>query len=107
MARFKALYADPRGVNDEKYLVYYAAARSSSSSGFGVHRHRRKDGFDIAGDARVLPIPDVFEGEGDTAFIKEAQRVLRPGGFLLIVPLELAGEYSIETHRCFAPFSSK
>lgn len=63
-------------------------------------------GNQIGGSAAELPLPDVsvdamtlhcsfehFEGNADTGFVKEAGRVLRPGGKVCIVPLYL-GEYA-------------
>lgn len=85
---------------------------------FGIEAFRQdlyylansKDAYDVSGDACSLPFPDNyfthmslfnsfehFEDDRDTAFIIEAQRVLRPGGRLLLMPLEIGLEYSIET----------
>lgn len=38
-----------------------------------------------------------FEGEHDTGFVREAARVLRPGGRLCIVPLFMFTRYAIQT----------
>lgn len=70
----------------------------------GVH------GRHIGGSASQLPLPDGFadamvshnafehfEGNADTAFIREAARVLKPGGRLCIVPLFLFTEHAIQT----------
>jgi len=35
-----------------------------------------------------------FEGRSDIKFFKEAQRLLRPGGKLLVVPLFIGDTYS-------------
>jgi len=64
----------------------------------------------IGGDASHMPVPDGFatkmalhcsfehfEGNSDIEFIKEAGRVLAPGGKLCIIPLYLSDEYFILT----------
>ncbi|RJR19816.1 MAG: hypothetical protein C4582_09895 [Desulfobacteraceae bacterium] len=64
----------------------------------------------IGGDAGNMPVPsrfatklglhcslEHFEADSDIAFIKEAGRVLRPGGRVCIVPLYLAEFYAIQT----------
>jgi SAM-dependent methyltransferase len=69
----------------------------------GVH------GEDVGCDATKLPFPDGalskialfnsfehFEGDNDSLMIKEARRVLRPGGKLCIVPLYIADKYFVE-----------
>lgn len=63
-------------------------------------------GRQIGGDAAALPIPDAFadamalhcsfehfEGPSDTGFIREAGRVLKPGGRCAILPLYLCQDY--------------
>jgi len=70
----------------------------------GIHGHR------IGGDASSMPIPDGFatkmsmhcsfehfEGDSDSRFIREAGRVLGPGGKLCIVPFYLRNRYVIQT----------
>jgi SAM-dependent methyltransferase len=67
-------------------------------------------GMVIGGNAAALPVPDEFadhmalhcsyehfENESDIEFIKEANRVLKPGGKLCIVPLYMYTEYAIQT----------
>jgi len=64
---------------------------------------------DIGGDACKLPLKDEtvskislhnsfehFEGDSDILFIQEAQRVLKVGGKLLIVPLFFEDHYRVE-----------
>jgi SAM-dependent methyltransferase len=64
----------------------------------------------IRGDAARMPVKDGFatkmglhcsfehfEGQRDIEFVREAGRVLRPGGALCVVPLYLAEEYAIQT----------
>ena len=68
-------------------------------------------GRTMGGDAASMPIPDGFadhlvlhcsfehfEGDSDSRFIREASRVLRPGGKLCILPLYTSSEYAIQTH---------
>lgn len=63
----------------------------------------------LAGDAAEMPVGDGFatkmalhcsfehfEGDSDTRFIKEAQRVLRSGGRLCIVPLYLNDQHAVQ-----------
>ena len=65
----------------------------------------------IGSNAANMPVPDgfctkmtlhcsfeLFEGESDTGFIREAARVLRPGGKVCIIPLYLHNEYLIKTN---------
>ncbi|MBI5153840.1 methyltransferase domain-containing protein [Candidatus Poribacteria bacterium] len=70
----------------------------------------------IGCDACELPLPDSsldamalhcsfehFEGDSDTRFVREAMRVLRPGGGLLIIPF-YCGEQGVEVFKPdFAP----
>ncbi len=68
-------------------------------------------GNSIGGDACQLPLPDGFatrltlhcsfehfEGDRDVRFLREAMRILRPGGRLCILPLYLANAYHILTN---------
>ena len=69
------------------------------------------DGRTIGGDAAAMPLPDAFadhltlhcsfehfEGDADSRFIREAERVLKPGGRLCSLPLYTAPSYAIQTH---------
>jgi SAM-dependent methyltransferase len=73
------------------------------------------DGKQFGGDAAKMPVPDEFatkmalhcsfehfEGDSDIGFIREADRVLKPGGIVCIVPLYLADEHSIVTNPVIA-----
>lgn len=69
----------------------------------------------IGGDAGNLPLPDGFaskmalhcsfehfEGDSDIRFIREAGRVLRPGGKVCILPLYLHTRYAIQNDPAWA-----
>jgi SAM-dependent methyltransferase len=68
-------------------------------------------GRTLGGDAAAMPIPngfahhlslhcsfEHFEGDADSRFIREAARILRPGGRLCSLPLYTASSYGIQTH---------
>ena len=69
----------------------------------------------IGGDAGNMPISngfatkmalhcsfEHFEGDSDMLFIKEANRILRPGGKLCILPLYLFTRYAIQTDPAYS-----
>ena len=71
---------------------------------------RRLEGNIIGGDAADMPVEDGFatkmalhcafehfEGDADSSFVRETERVLRSGGRVCIVPLYLARHYLVET----------
>jgi SAM-dependent methyltransferase len=84
---------------------------------FGVKAYRQDLAFPpglnqdrIGGDAAHMPISDEFaskmalhcsfehfEGGSDIGFIKELERVLKPGGAVCFVPFYLFEEYAIQT----------
>ena len=64
----------------------------------------------IGGNAAAMPLPDGFadlmtlhcsydhfEGPADTGFAREAGRVLRPGGRVVVVPLYLSDTFGVKT----------
>ncbi len=70
----------------------------------------------IGGDAGSMPVPDGFatkialhnafehfEGDSDVACVREAARILRPGGRLCILPLFLFDIYAIQTDPAALP----
>ena len=70
----------------------------------------------IGGNAAHMPIEDDFadalalhnsfehfEGDSDTGFIREAWRVLKPGGKVCIVPLFMSEQYEILTDPVVKP----
>ena len=89
---------------------------------FGVKAYRQDlmyppglNGDQIGGDAAQMPIPpefstkmalhcsfEHFENDSDIRFIREAERVLKPGGLLCVVPLYLSEEYAVQTDPVIA-----
>jgi hypothetical protein len=70
----------------------------------------------MGGSAAALPVPggfctkmalhcsfEHFGGEADIGFIKEANRVLVPGGRLCVIPLYLFNRYAIQTDPAVLP----
>jgi SAM-dependent methyltransferase len=92
---------------------------------FGVEAYRQDRAYaaklagrKIGGDAANMPVSaefatkmalhcsfEHFEGASDIGFIREAERVLRPGGAVCIVPLYVAEEYAIQTDPRIAAFT--
>ena len=71
-------------------------------------------GDQIGGYGSEIPLPDNsldavtlhcslehFEGDSDTEFFQEMQRVLKPGGVIVILPFYIAREYSIHVDPAF------
>jgi hypothetical protein len=67
-------------------------------------------GYRIGGSAAHMPVPDAFadklvlhnafehfEGTADSDFIREAWRILKPGGVLCILPLFMSERFSVIT----------
>ena len=65
------------------------------------------DGNTVGGDASHIPLPDNsvdgatlhcslehFEGNSDTLFFKEIERILKPNGVLVVLPFYLARQYT-------------
>ncbi len=89
---------------------------------FGTRTYRQDldypEGFNgdkIGGDAANMPVPaefvskmalhcsfEHFEGDSDIRFLREVERVLKPGGAVCIVPFYLAEEYAIQTDPVIA-----
>jgi SAM-dependent methyltransferase len=103
------LYIDVASEHSPVYEIYRRL--------FGTKTYRQDlayppglNGAMIGGDAGNMPVPEGFatkmalhcsfehfEGDTDISFIREAARVLRPGGAVCIVPLYLFEEYAIQT----------
>ena len=90
----------------EIYQRLYGCATYAQDLAYapGLHGNR------IGSDAAALPLPDGsvtgialhcslehFERDSDTGFIREAARILRIGGKVVIVPLYLHSTYSVVT----------
>jgi hypothetical protein len=73
-------------------------------------------GGNIGGDACSMPLKDGFaskiglhcsfehfEGNSDVKFIKEASRILQPGGKMVILPLYLFTTYAVQTNPAYMP----
>jgi SAM-dependent methyltransferase len=93
---FSEISADLHGLTTYRQDIMYPE---------GVHERT------IGGDAAEMPVPDGsvdhlvmhcsfehFEGDSDSRFIREASRVLKPGGRLCILPLYTSSMYAIQTH---------
>lgn len=98
--------ASQNGVAAEIYGRLFGVETFLQDLSFPPGLHGRRAG----GDAGAIPLPDSsvdalalhcsfehFEGESDRRFIREAARLLRPGGRGVIVPLYLCQEYCILT----------
>lgn len=80
-------------------------------------RELAKDFIQIGGSAAALPLGDAsldfvtfhcsiehFEGDADISCLREIERVLRPGGCAVIVPLHVNAEYTIAVNPLSGPF---
>jgi hypothetical protein len=107
--------ANDESPTPEIYSVLYGCKSYRQDLKFppGIH------GDTIGGSAASMPVPggfatkmalhcsfEHFEGDADTCFIKEANRVLGEGGRLCIVPLYLHTQYSIQTDPAVLPKGS-
>lgn len=75
----------------------------------GIHENR------IGGDASRMPVPtgfvtkatltcslEHFEGDSDTRLFLELQRVLRPGGLVVVIPLYVFREAAVQTDPTYS-----
>jgi SAM-dependent methyltransferase len=99
--------ASQTGVVGEVYRRLYSVETYQQDLDYPQGLHGRQ----IGGDAAQMAVPDNFadvmtlhcsfehfEGTSDTGFIREAGRVLKPGGTLIIAPLYLAQHYAAITY---------
>ncbi|MCP3166715.1 class I SAM-dependent methyltransferase [Myxococcus qinghaiensis] len=107
LAREDAVYVDIASTLNSPYLeVIRALAKTRNVFVQDLVFPPGINGHEIGGSAAELPLGNAsvdamtlhcsfehFEGGADTGFIREAARVLRPGGRVCIVPLYL-GEYA-------------
>jgi SAM-dependent methyltransferase len=94
------------------YARLYACRVLRQDLGYRAGLH----GGRIGGSAESIPLPtgsvskmalhnafEHFEADADTGFVHEAQRLLRPGGRLCILPLFLHPTYSVQTDLAMLP----
>jgi SAM-dependent methyltransferase len=99
--------ASQNGVAAEIYTRLHGADAYVQDLDFPQGLHGRR----IGGDAAAMDVPgdfadamalhcsfEHFEGDSDRRFIREAARVLRPGGRCVIVPLYLCQYYACITY---------
>lgn len=96
----------------EIYKRLYACTVLRQDLAYRPGRHGNR----IGGSAGSIPMPDGafskmalhnafehFEGDADTGFMREAERLLRPGGRLCILPLFMHPTYCIQTDLSILP----
>jgi len=99
--------ASQNGAAAEIYSRVYGVTSYQQDLDFRKGMNGRK----IGGDAASMPVPDAFadamalhcsfehfEGNSDIRFIQEVERVLKPGGRCVIVPLYLSHQHSCLTN---------
>ena len=108
LGRPGAVYIDVAGASSPWATLLRRRGVEAHSVDLHVHPAYRALDYYVECDATRLPWPDasvdamslqcafeMFVGEDDARFVREAWRVLKPGGSVLVVPLYL------HTHACY------